>query len=212
MTFAELKAAALGDNFNTTTKAAAAGRYINRAMKIVARRIGVANTEAKATATTNVGEDTYDLPADFSHFTGAGNPVWLDNEPLEQIDRADIEDRGPASGKPISFTQYEGNIIFWPTPDGEYDLTLFYRAGPLTMVDDLEEPTLPDDYHELLPIYARARLYGDEDDEQAMTTWLGMFESELRQTHRDDGARAAFHRRVPGMWNRRTTPMFRIPS
>lgn len=212
MTFAELTAAALGDSFDATRRGADARRYINHAYKRFARRLGFTATEARATVTTTSGVDTYDVPPDFQLFAG-GRPVWLSGEPLEHTDRQELEDRGAATGaKATSFAFYEDKVVLWPVPTDEFELTMYYRAGPTSMTDDLDEPIIPEDTHEILVLYARGRLYQDEDDYDAGAQALALFEQEMREYHRDMGAKTTFRRRVPGTWNQPTRPSFRLPS
>lgn len=211
MTFRELQDAALGTSFNETKYRSYAQRFINHAQQRIARRIGMATAEAIATVTTATGLDTYDVPADFLMLRGEEPIVDQDGHVLEQVEIGDMLTVPVAAGPPRYFAYTGNQIRLYPVPEGEQPLTMVYRANAPLLVNDDDEPVIPADYHELLVLYAKGRLWQEEDDNQAAATPLAMFEAELRAMRSELQRATVFRRQVPRMWNTPVAPTFRRP-
>lgn len=217
MTFKELQDAALGTSFDGTKYRSYAQRFINRAQQRVARGIGMGTMQALATVTTTQGVSTYDVPVDFIQLRGDEPILGPMNFPLVQLDVGDLLS-APAlmgaatSGEPRYFA-YDGNQIrFFPTPDTAQAFTMVYRATAPRLVNDDDEPAIPEAYHELLVLYAKGRLYQEEDDPAAGAPFMAQFEQELREARGELVAATAFRRQAPRMWNVRPGPTFRRPT
>lgn len=211
MTFKELQDAALGTSFDPARYRTYAQRFLNRAQQRIARRIGMAATEALATVTTQPGVNTYDVPVDFAQLRGDEPIIDSEGRPLEQVDVGDMLTATNVSGEPRYFSYTGKQIRFYPTPAAAATFTMIYRAFAPRMVEDDAEPVIPEDYHELLVLYAKGRLYQEEDDQAAGSSLLGMFESELREMRAEQQRATAFRRQVPRMWRGSGAPTFRLP-
>lgn len=214
MTFQELQDAALGTSFDPTRYRSYAKRFLNRAQQRVARRIGMAVRQASSAITLIVGTHTYDLPADFIGFRGEEPLIDAQGWPLEEVSIDRILSAAAAAptstGTPCFFAYEKGRLRLYPTPATVQDLTLIYRAGAPALIADTDVPVIPVDYHELLPLYAKGRLYQEEDDQQAGAQYLAMFEQELREMRGEQQAATHFRRQVPRRFGGRA-PTFRLP-
>lgn len=71
-------------------------------------------------------------------------------------------------------------ILLWPTPSSAVTYTIDFTRKMLDMVDDTDEPYLPEDYHDLLSIGARMDEYEKMDDSRfsaAKSEWTSKFQS-----------------------------------
>lgn len=71
-------------------------------------------------------------------------------------------------------------ILLWPTPAEAQDYAFDYQRRILDLVQDTDEPYLPDDYHDLLSIGARMDEYEKMDDSRFNTAkreWAEKFKS-----------------------------------
>jgi hypothetical protein len=59
--------------------------------------------------------------------------------------------------------RYYGYYL-WPTPSAAVDYLVDYRRRVVDMVNDTDEPPIPEDFHDLLSAYARMRHYEKQDD------------------------------------------------
>jgi hypothetical protein len=63
------------------------------------------------------------------------------------------------------YKQWGNNIIFQPTPKENKDLTLYYHARLPHLVNASDIPAIPEEYHDLLVLYAVAKAkYQDEEE------------------------------------------------
>jgi hypothetical protein len=113
------------------------------------------------------------------------------------------------------FAQDGLNVVFYPTPDGVYQLTARYeRSGTFGQdTDTTDTAGFPDDYADLLVTYTRARLFRAEDDFEAAGVYMGEFEAQVLAMKGDlQLLTRGRPKQVPSMFDRRPAgPRFQVP-
>ncbi len=215
--------AALGSSFNATTKRDPAKRYLNIALAKLGRFLRYPESAVYADIPVDAGDNSILLPGNVVRLRGdaAVNIVAPNGDlPLEWWTIDELNAAGAAFGQPLAWAQHGEQILLYPTPAAAATARVYFVSTFLLMSDDDDEPTLAggpqilprtEEFDDTLVQYARARLYGDEDDDQAMTTWLAMFEASKRDLARAAGMRTNMRRQVPSMWARSSAPSFRRP-
>lgn len=210
-TFLDIVNEALGDDFDATTWRARAQQYVNEAVHRVARRAHIPALEQTQTITTVNGTSTYALDSDAVRILSISNTD--DRDPLTEVDISDIDDFDASSGKPQAVALSVNQFVFWPTPDGAYNLQVRYLGDPVFSADTDTTTSIgwPDDYADLLVTYARMRLFRGQDDFDAAGQYRGEFEAELLRLKSDLHRQSP--RRVRRVGDRRlgTSPSPRIP-
>lgn len=213
-TFLELQNEALSDDFDPSKYRDLVKVWINEALRKVARRVKSLQHDATQSITTAAGIAAYTLDNDVTRIR------WVvDTElrlELDEVTLRDFDGLSSASGRPTLFALSSAGFVLWPTPDGVYDIDARYWAAAIALVNDEDTPAsfgLTDDYVDLLPTYARARLFRAEDDFEAAATYMAEFEAGLTRAKSDlERPSSAGRRQVPGMFAGRRGPSFQRPS
>jgi hypothetical protein len=211
MTFDELKAFALGDDFGATRETDA-GRFINQALGRLHRALRLPTTDARAIVSTVAGTNVYALPVDFVSLHD-DEAILLDTDVLEPVDISEFDQVPVASGQPRYFALSENLILLYPNPDAVYELTMRYRSVQ-TLTDDTDEPVLPVDQQMHLAWFARAKLYLLTDDPDMHGQILSTLPRELQADNLSlNQQRVPRRTQVPGTWsNLPTGPRFHHPD
>lgn len=115
------------------------------------REFGGKVLAAKSTITTTPDSATVTLAVDPQSITYLGH---LDGTDLVQTGAQDLTRMGTQMGKPIVWTWDSNSVIrFFPTPDAEYTLTMFYNQNLTGLSTDGES-------NYLLANYPDVYLYG----------------------------------------------------
>lgn len=155
---------------------------------------------------TTPGTSTLTLPDDFARVISLRDTDFADA--LAPIELRDFDDAGPASGRPTSYVVTGATVNLYPTPDAAYTLSLRYYKLPATMVDDTDEPELPEHYQHLLVRYALIRCFQRENDYQAASYWREEFNNDLMKLRGE--AQYDLHdgpTQVPGTYEEPTVPL-----
>ena len=174
-------------------------KYLNFAMRRVARKVDFYAEEASQAFVTVAGTASYSWPTDL----GRLRYVQLvdDTTVLDVVRRRDLDNTPASTGKPSCYALAGAGIVLYPTPDAAYDLLLRYYALPALMSADSDVPAIPEDYHEALTFYALKRCCEREDDGEMAAYWEQRWELALRDMRSDvkfpssDGPR-----QVESMW------------
>jgi hypothetical protein len=211
MTFDELKAFALGDDFGAARETDA-GRFINQALGRLHRALRLPTADARAIVTTAAGTNVYALPVDFVSLTD-DEAILFETDVLEPVDISDFDQIPVASGQPRYFALSENLILLYPNPDAAYELTMRYRATQ-TLTDPTDEPMLPEDQQMHLAWFARAKLYLLTDDPDMHGQILATLPRELQADNLSlNQQRVPRMRQVPGTWSRLPVgPRFHHPD
>lgn len=176
-------------------------QFLNDGLFELCRRVSYYQDEASYDFTTVSGTATYALP------TGFAKIRELRNTQLPQILQAvllrDIDQSVTSSGPPAYYALDGLSARVYPTPDGPYSMEMRYWAVPAKLVQDTDVPSLPEDYHNLLWMYAVGECYAAEDDSQTAQFWMQRFEKQLgffsiEQKFPNDDSPT----QVRGMWDR----------
>lgn len=68
------------------------------------------------------------------------------------VNQQDIVQQGP--GVPMAYTLKRDRLVIFPMPLSTYKLNLLYSYAVADMVDDTDEPDVPEQYHELIALIA----------------------------------------------------------
>jgi hypothetical protein len=80
--------------------------------------------------------------------------------------------------------QYTARVV--PTPDVAYDVQAQYLAIPATLVDDTDEPMMPEEYQEAVPAWAAGKLFLKEMSiSQKAQEQFGLYAKVLNQARED---------------------------
>jgi hypothetical protein len=199
VTFAELRAFALGDDFDST-RSTDAGRFINQALGRLHRALHLPSLDARATVITAAGTNVYSLPADFVSLQD-DEAVLYGTDVLEPVDISEFDQTTAISGPPTTFALSEGLILLYPNPDAAYTLTMRYWSVQ-TLTADADEPVLSADQHIHLAWFARAKLYLLTDDPQMHDAIMVTLPRELQAENLAAGQqRVPRRRQVAGTWS-----------
>ena len=127
------------------------------------------------------------LPADFVE------PIRLhlevDNRPLELVSVMEMQDlrmTASAGGKPRYYAIVQGEIELFPTPDGAYDLEMYYYAKLPALSDTQTTNTIltnfPDAYLYGALIHSAPFL----GEDARMQTWAALFQSAIDGINADN--------------------------
>jgi hypothetical protein len=199
----DLRAEALGNDFDSATYSARATQFLNEALRRVARQVRLPALEAVQTYTTSAGSATLALPTDDVRVVSLRNTV--DHDFLQNVDVGEIDDSPAASGKPYAYTLIGGAVTLYPTPDGSYSLELRYRktTGQFSAdTDTTASVSFPDDYCQILVAYTRWHLYDLEDDAGMAQRWEQNYRTALAELKADVQLQSEdAPRQVPSMWD-----------
>lgn len=204
-TLAALRNEVISDSFDSVKYTPLVNQWLNEAQGRIARRMGIANTEASTTLSITPGVSSYALPADLIILTA----VEDDRGELEPIARDDLPVR-VANAKPTQYALYGSTLLLYPTPVSAATFTLRYRKTIADMVVDTDVPGVPEDFHHILVSYALYKAYRKEDDMQMAAFYWQEFERDLRDMRASVQYRDSSRRRLIG-GKRHTGPRFHRP-
>ncbi len=97
--------------------------------------------------------------------------VWLDTAAVGTVTLSEDSSVGSALAQitRANYRPYYFVILLWPTPAGVLTYSFDYQRRILNLVEDTDEPFLPDDFHDLLSIGARRDEYEKMDDSRFNT-------------------------------------------
>lgn len=186
-------------------------RYLNIALRRVARKIDFYAEESSQAFATVAGTAAYAWPTDLGrmrYLRLVDDAVVLTPTRLREVDSS-----AASTGKPRLYALSGAGVMLYPTPDAAYNMMLRYYALPALMVADTDVPAIPEDYHSSLTFYAIQRCYEREDDAQMGQYWEGRWLAALADMRADvkfpsaDGPR-----RIDSMWpTEPSMPQFVLP-
>lgn len=131
----------------------AANSFINEAINIIASHREWPWLDAVQTITTTDGENTYDVPSNYSE-TRTLNIAGIE---AQQIYVADGDDFDATTYVPycgyeyvIEWTQGSGQLILFPTPPAGTTATHRYTRTEPLLVTDNSSPLMPERYHSII--------------------------------------------------------------
>lgn len=186
----------ISNSFDPTTYNGLVTGWLNEAQVRVFQRIGLPQNEATEILTTTSGTASYEVPDDMLVLV----TVEDSRGELAAVARDAIPTTA-RSGSPTAYALYGTNLILYPTPNAEADLTLRYRSRPAPMVNDDDVSMVPGELAYLLVTYALSRAYRKEDDFQAASFYWQEWERDLRDMRASSQTRESSRvRRISGSW------------
>lgn len=114
--------------------------------------------------TTAVGTNRYTMPPDLA----ALFRVWNDTEKTKLQKRGvrflATARKNVPNGKPRYYVRVKDFIQVMPTPDGIYNLMIFYLTTTTDLVADLDIPVIPLPWHDGIVLKARHLYYDERGD------------------------------------------------
>ena len=87
------------------------------------------------------------------------------------------------NAQPKKFVLINNQMRFLPIPDSTYNIRIYYDARPVTLADDADAPTAPEDFHDLIVFWACILAKKqNEDDDAGFGTLFNIRKSELIET------------------------------
>jgi hypothetical protein len=177
-------------------------QWLNDAQNLVCRRVDYYADTTSVAVTAVQGAPYFLLPDDFAR----GRELFdVDrNLQLEYVSVKDLDASSNTPGAPTYYAIASGaGIQLYPTPDGTYNLMLRYWRMPPPLVIDTDVPSLPDDWHHILWVYATWMAFEADDDAQMGQYWQQRFSTELSMFSADQKfPDAAPTWQAKGMWDR----------
>lgn len=147
--------------------------------------------EATQTISLVDGTDTYALPADYRATrsmvalnTDSSNSVLPQVSPTQALSKVTTD-----VGFPMGYALYEGNIVLLPTPGAGYTLKHLYYRQSTELVNDTDEPLIPDLWHPAVVAAAagniamREELRGIKDAcDVDVANWIRKMRNALRRS------------------------------
>lgn len=208
MDYASLTQAVLDHQFSPNRYTTFIQDTLNEAQRRVARRTNMRVFFDVETVSTVAGMASYALPTDFARNYSLTEPSQ--STPLQKLLVSDFDDLpDDSTGRPSTYTIDRPNLVLYPNPDAVYALQLRFYRTPVTMVEDDDEPELPEDYHHILVTYTLARCFRRENDYEATQFHQNEYERELAELQaalQDDDQDMTQPEQVGGMWSQDATP------
>jgi hypothetical protein len=127
-----------------------------------------------ATFSTVAGTKSYSFPTDCRFIRrmeifDASNEGYIIK--LDELRWPRIEANGDwlfpnAPAQPKRYVTRGNQFDLYPTPDGAYTIRIYYDARPVTLDSDVDIPTSPSDFHDMIVYWAAmlAKKQNEEDD------------------------------------------------
>jgi hypothetical protein len=141
--------------------------WINDGQRDIAERERI--LKGKATLATTAGQRDYRWPdvgilsVDSLHVNGAP----LDNLPFAQAEQDYLNTNQDDSGAPTLWYEWGGQFSFFPIPDAEYTIELYFSQTPTPVVAATDTLGIPDKYFNSLVHYVLMQAYEMDEDWQA---------------------------------------------
>jgi hypothetical protein len=114
-----------------------------------------ANYQKSSTISLVADQKQYTLPSDLFKIVHL-----LDEEKLVEYHPIPVNDL-----RSTGYKKWGNEIIFQPVPKESKDLTLYYHAKLPHLVNDTDTPVIPEEFHDLLVLFAVAKAkYQDEEE------------------------------------------------
>lgn len=184
MNLLALRNEVLNHGFDPVVYSSRVNNWLNDGQSQIARQVNYYMSEALELETTASGTTTFPLPDDFARERSVS---YTDRAgELEAVYLRDLDRSNPTSSGLPRFYAIDGQTIhLFPTPDNTYVLRLRYWKMPMTLVNDTDTPSLPEDYHNLLWFYAVAEAFAADDDPSTAQYWTQRFNTGLSEFKAD---------------------------
>lgn len=153
--------------------------HINQAYRDIADRFRFHKVRKMCSFPTVSGSKDYALPSALSVIMSV-----RDKTTGAKIKKGDTFDDATQesedhdiTGIPISYVRFRNFIRFEPTPNGVYNVEIFYKADVVDLVADDDAPILPETWHEGILKLARHYYYDAKPDVAKAQYALAIYQS-----------------------------------
>lgn len=155
--------------------------HINQAYRDITDRFRFHAARKICNFPTVSGTKDYGLPTDVGVVLNIRDETT--GQKIVKIDHSD--DAGQESedsditGRPQGYIRLRNFLRFEPTPDGVYNIRVFYKAAIVDLVDDADVPVIPEAWHEGIMKLARHYYYDNKPDVPKAQYALAIYQSWL---------------------------------
>jgi hypothetical protein len=163
------------------------GGYINSGYVDVASRYPYHQTRKRSSFVTVAGSQKYELPCDLTvirRLMDVGNGRKL----VKTGDRYLASRRNDYNSRPSRYIRYRNYVELIPTPDAVYTIEIWYDALPCLLIEDVDEPVLPESWHPGIILRAKWYYWMDKGDQAQVShalnnysIWLSDKPSEIEE-------------------------------
>lgn len=111
-----------------------------------------------------------------------GQLTWLGFDAFTELTRQ----QSGASGRPVYWSEWADNLVFFPAPDATYNLTIRGYRKPLDWVATGTGgvPDMPDELHNTVQTWALSKAYAQQEDPEMSALYERQFSDELNEFRR----------------------------
>lgn len=139
----------LGNRTDITTRAK---QWVNQAQFSISTSYRFFELETSVTGSTTASTRSYSLPSDLRAILSLRDTS--NNTKLGLADWRTFDKLNQTTGKPSRYTRFGSSFELDPTPDATYNLSLRYLKRVASLVNDTDEPVLPDEWIEAIILRA----------------------------------------------------------
>jgi hypothetical protein len=127
-------------------------QWVNQAQFSIATSYRFYELEVSVTGSTTSSTRSYSLPSDLRVILSLRDTT--NSRKLMPADWRTFDKLSQTTGKPSRYTRFGLTMELDPTPDAVYNLTLRYLKRVASMVNDTDEPVLPNEWIEAIILRA----------------------------------------------------------
>lgn len=135
------------------------------------------------TITTSASDDEYGAPTDALAIKLIKD--LTNDQTLEWVSKPDLFRRPVGGeGEPLYWTRHKGDIYLRPTPDGAYNLRIFYKKSPTLLSGNGDQTVLQDMWDQAIVYFSASHGFMMLGEEQRGVAWYnrGVRYSQSRMT------------------------------
>lgn len=174
-TLRELREEVIQHQFSPNQYNAYADDRLSHAQRYICAQTDFMEIEEAITMDFPAGTATVALPDDFhriEHLNRVDNDKWV---PLTKLSNADYDSRERTSGTPLGYKIQNNFLTLWPRPESDEQVVLTYYQVPPALVNDIDQPVIPEQYQYLMVHFALKHCYERENDYTSAQYHWGQF-------------------------------------
>lgn len=163
-------------------------RWINDAQDVIVAKNKV--LKAKSTTPAVAGQAAYTFPSEnihqieSIHFNGYRVPNMSFVEAEEHIFQSDPQ--AIALGDPLLWYEWAGTFTFWPAPNSDANIDLYYTQRPVPVVNVTDVLSVPDKYYQDVVRYCMQNAYEMDEDMASSQAKGQQFDASLNEKSEEE--------------------------
>lgn len=163
-------------------------RWVNDAQEVIVAKTKVLKAKSSVTATPGTG--SYTFPSDnihqveSIHYNGYRVPNMSFPEAEEYIFSADPQKT--AEGSPVLWYEWAGTFTFWPIPDDEKTIDLYFTKRPARVTSSSDTLSVPDKFYQDVVRYVLQNAYEMDEDLANAQAKSQQFDQSLGEISEED--------------------------